>query len=322
VDLDKIIQSGETFSKLELFDDYADILLAKDEIRKEFTVYDNTCFSLYEACRPDILKFKEKYQIVEVIHYLRGVIDNHIGKANIEKAQQRISDLLDQSVLTTEDSNQELSESWHTPNGYKINASKPTINLAAFDIDKLREQFPKKKHKNIEIADLRAFIEKKIEKMLEDNVTRAPFLERFQAIIDKYNSGGPLTENYFNELVDFVDKLKDEDQRHIELGLTEQELELFDLIRRDKLTKQQEQDVKNAAKHLLKRLRQEQPKVLVQDWFRDSETKEKVKSAIEEVLDSGLPQEPYGRKEFAEVSNKIFDHVYVQASLGRGWVAA
>lgn len=322
VDLNKILESGETFSKLELFDDYADKLLAKDEIRKEFTVYDNTCFGLYEACRPDIMKLKDKYQIVEVIHYLRGVIDNHIGKANIEKAEQRISDLLDQSVLTTEESTQELSENWSIPGGYKINANKKSINLASFDIEKLKEEFPDKKHKNIEIADLRAFIENKLEKMLDENVTRAPFLERLQAIIDKYNSGGQLTENYFNDLVDFVDQLKDEDQRHIELGLTEAELELFDLIRKEKLSKPQEQAVKNAAKHLLKRLREEQPKVLVQDWFRDSETKEKVKSAIEEVLDKDLPQEPYGRKEFAEVSNKIFDHVYVQASLGRGWVAA
>ncbi|MCB0476752.1 MAG: type I restriction endonuclease subunit R [Crocinitomicaceae bacterium] len=331
VDLDKVLASGETFSKLELFDDYADILLAKDELRKEFYVYDNTCYGLYEACRPDILKMRDKYQVVEVVHYLRGVIDNHIGKANIERAEQRISELLDQSVLTNEESSNIAKDSWVPQNEYKIKGYKKEINLAAFDIDKLREQFPKKNHKNIEIADLRAFIEDKLEKMLEQNVTRASFIERFQAIIDRYNAGskdnpdggfGVGAEDIYNELLDFVNKLKEEDQRHIELGLTEDELELFDLIRRDKLTKEQEHDVKNAAKHLLKRLREEQPKVLVQDWFKDSETKEKVKGAIEEVLDKDLPQIPYGRKEFAEASNKIFDHVYVQASLGRGWVAA
>ena len=320
VDLDKILASEETFSKMELFDDYADILLAKDEVRKEFNVYDNTCFGLYEACRPDILKYREKYRIVEVIHYLRGVIDSHVGQANIERAEQRISELLDQSVLTTEDGLQIVGE---PPQGnYSIKGYKRELNLASIDIEKLKKEFPEKKHKHIEIADLKAFISHKLELMLEQNTTRAPFLERFQAIIDKYNSGGSMTEDYFNDLVDFVDKLKKEDERHIELGLTEEEMELFDLIRRDKLTKQQEQGVKNAAKHLLKRLREEKPKILIQDWFRDSETKEQVKNAIELVLDHDLPAEPYGRKEFAEVSNKIFDHVYVQASLGKGWVAA
>ncbi|HTO37594.1 MAG TPA: type I restriction endonuclease subunit R [Brumimicrobium sp.] len=321
VDLDKILASEETFSKMELFDDFADILLAKDEVRKEFNVYDNTCFGLYEACRPDILKHREKYRIVEVIHYLRGVIDSHVGQANVDRAQQRISELLDQSVLTSDDGNV-LKDSWVPSEQYKIKGYKKELNLASIDIEKLKKEFPEKKHKNIEIADLKAFISHKLELMLEQNTTRASFLERFQAIIDKYNSGGSMTEDYYKDLVDFVDKMKEEDERHIELGLTEEEMELFDLIRKDKLTKQQEQDVKNAAKHLLKRLREEKPKVLVQDWFRDSETKERVKNAIELVLDHDLPAEPYGRKEFAEVSNKIYDHVYVQASLGKGWVAA
>lgn len=319
VDLDKVLTSKETFSKMEFFDDFADTLLAKDEVRKEFNVYDNTCFGLYEACRPDILKQREKYKIVEVIHYLRGVIDSHVGQANIERAQQRISELLDQSVLTTEDGQQMADD---RPGVYTIKGYKRELNLATIDVEKLKKEFPEKKHKNIEIADLKAFITHKLELMLEQNTTRVPFLERFQAIIDRYNSGGSMTEDYYNDLVDFVDNLKKEDERHIELGLTEEEMELFDLIRRDKLGKQQEQDVKNAAKHLLKRLREEHPKVLVQDWFRDSETTERVKNAIEVVLDTDLPAEPYGRKEFAEVSSRLFNHVYVQASLGKGWVAA
>lgn len=321
VDLDKVLESGETFSKLDLFDDYADILLQKDEVRKEFNVYDNTCFGLYEACRPDILKQRDKYRIVEVIHYLRGVLDSHIGQANIERAEQRVSELLDQSVLTTDDGKM-IYQDIPAESRYKIKGYKRELNLANLNVDKLRLEFPEKKHKNIEIADLRAFISDKLEKMLQENATRTPFLERFQAIIDKYNSGGSMTEDYFGDLMDFVEALKEEDARHIELGLTQDELELFDLIRRDKLTKKQEQDVKNAAKHLLKRLKEEKPKVLVQDWFRDSETKERVKNAIEEVLDMDLPQKPYGRKEFAETSSKIFDHVFIQASHGKGWVAA
>lgn len=319
VNLNQIIESGETFSKLDLFDDFADILLGKDEIRKEFYVYDNTCFGLYEACRPDIFKQKEKYQVVEVIHYLRGIIDNHIGKADVDKAEQRISDLLDQSVLTANDGSNVLQE----PRAeYQIQGYKKELNLASFNIEKLKEEFPKKKHKNIVIADLIAFIEHKLELMMSENVTRASFAERFKAIIDKYNSGGSLAEDYYNDLMDFVDNLKVEDTRHIELGLTDAELELFDLIKKQKLTKKEEQDVKNAAKHLLKRLKEEQPVVLVQDWFKDTATKLKVKVAIEEVLDNDLPQESYGRLEFAAVCNKIYEHVCVQASLGRAWVAA
>jgi len=320
VDLSKIEATDDTFSKVDLFDDYADILLADDDIRKEFNVYDNTCFGIYEACRPEILKLREKYRIVEIIHYLRGVLDSHIGSANIDRAQQRISDLLDQSVLTSDEAKIRLEEDGAP--SYGIKGYKRELNLSNLNFDKLREEFPKVVHKNIEVADLKAFIEHKLLLMLEANTTRSPFAERFQAIIDRYNSGGRITEDYLKELLEFAEKLKEEEARAIVEGLTEGELELFDLLRKDKLTKQQEQNVKNAAKHLLKRLKEEQPKVLLQDWHKDESSKIKVKSTIEEILDTDLPQDPYGRKEFKAVCDKVFEHVFVQASMGRGWVAA
>ncbi len=319
IDLQAIIDSGETFSKLELFNEYADILLADDSIRKEFNVYDNTAFGLYEACRPDILKLRARYSIVEVIHYLRGVVDSHIGNANIESAENRISDLLDQSVLTADEAKENLGEEPKAK--YKITGYKKELNLASLNFDKLREEFPKKQYKNIEIADLRAFLESKLALMLSQNTTRSSFLERFQAIIDRYNSGGSLTEDYFSDLMDFAEQLREEEERGIRNGLSESELELFDLIQKNKLTKKEEQDVKNAAKHLLARLKEEKPIVLIQDWYRDTQSQLKVKSAIEKVLDDDLPKS-YDRKDFSNVCNKVFEHVFVQASRGNGWVAA
>ena len=44
-----------------------------------------------------------------------------------------------------------------------------------------------------------------------------------------------------------------------------------------------------AVKRLLKRLVDETPKVLVQDWFKDLQTQKVVRSEIERVLDDGLP---------------------------------
>jgi len=263
--------------------------------------------------------YKEKYAIVEVIHYLRGVVDSHIGTANIEKAENRISDLLDQSVLTTDDAKENLAGDPTAK--YKITGYKKELNLSSLNFEKLREEFPQKQYKNIEISDLRAFLENKLEQMLSENVTRSSFLERFQAIIDRYNSGGSLTEDYFEDLIKFAEQLREEEERGIRNGLTESELELFDLIQKAKLTKKEEQDVKNAAKHLLQRLKEEKPTVLIQDWYRDTQSQLKVKSAIEEVLDDDLPNS-YDRKDFSNVCNRVFEHVFVQASKGNGWVAA
>ncbi|WP_312764481.1 type I restriction endonuclease subunit R [Epilithonimonas sp.] len=319
INLNEIVQSEETFSKLELFNSYADILLGNDNLRKEFNVYDNTAYGLYEACRPNILQFKDRYKIVEVIHYLRGVCDSHIGEANIANAENRITELLDQSVLATDEAKENLSQNFNYKSS--IQGYKKELNLATLNFDKLREEFATKKYKNIEISDLKAFLESKLLQMLSENTTRISFLEKFQAIVDRYNSGGRLTEDYYSELLEIAGELNQEGLRAKREGLTEAEQEIFDLILKDTLTKKEKQQVKLAAKNLLMRLKEEKPVVLIQDWFRDTQSQIKVKSAIEMVLDSLLP-ESYNRTDFSSVSDKVYNHILVQASMGYGWISA
>jgi hypothetical protein len=43
--------------------------------------------------------------------------------------------------------------------------------------------------------------------------------------------------------------------------------------------------------------------VLVRDWHKDTQTKERIRSAMSEILDIRLPQS-YGKDDFAEVRNK------------------
>lgn len=86
------------------------------------------------------------------------------------------------------------------------------------------------------------------------------------------------------------------------------------------MTKAEEIKVKNAAQHLLKRLLEEQPKVLVQDWFKDRQSQIRVKIAIEDVLNDDLP-ETYETNLFKEKSQKLYELVYEYASKGFKWAA-
>src|SRR5262245_56932175 len=109
--------------------------------------------------------------------------------------------------------------------------------------------------------------------MLEENATRTDFATRLQGIIERYNSGSSSADEYFRELLKFAAQMKSESERHVREGLTEDELELFDLIKKDKMTKAETQKVRLTAKSLLRRLREESPKVLVQDWFKEEQSK-------------------------------------------------
>jgi len=184
----------------------------------------------------------------------------------------------------------------------------------------LREEFKQATYKNIEIADLRAFLQRKLELMLQQNATRTDFAQRLQQIIDAYNSGGSSTENYYEDLMKFTEDLRAEDERHIREGLSEDELELFDLLKKDRMTPEETQNVRLAAKSLLHRLLEEQPKVLVQDWYKDTQTQKQVRSAVEKVLDTNLP-ESYDRVLFREKCDNVFYLMLDYASQGRKWAA-
>jgi type I restriction enzyme, R subunit len=81
------------------------------------------------------------------------------------------------------------------------------------------------------------------------------------------SSGGSATELDYEDLLNFANELGEEEEYHLQEGLTEAELELFDLMKKEKLTKAQEKALQNAARMLLKRLKGERPVVLVQDWY-------------------------------------------------------
>ena len=142
--------------------------------------------------------------------------------------------------------------------------------------------------------------------MIQQNVTRIDFAQRLQEIIDTYNAGGSSTENYFNDLMNFAKDMKAEDERHVREGLTEDELELFDLLKKDKMTQEETKKVKLAAKSLLHRLIEEQPKVLIQDWYKDSQSQKVVRFAVEKVLDENLPKS-YNRVLFKKKCDNVFE---------------
>lgn len=67
---------------------------------------------------------------------------------------------------------------------------------------------------------------------------------------------------------------------------------------------------------LIFRLLNANPKVLVQDWWKDTVSQKRVKSSIEEVLDEDLP-ESYDRKLFREKCDNAFELVLEFAAHGK-----
>ena len=93
---------------------------------------------------------------------------------------------------------------------------------------------------------------------------------------------------FFNDLINFAQKLGVKDKRAIAKNITQEELAIFDLLTKPEiqLTKQEEQEVKQVAKELLKTLNKEK---LILDWKKRQQTRASVEVAIKDSLDK-LPQ--------------------------------
>jgi type I restriction enzyme, R subunit len=135
VDLKVLLESKEVFKNVTTFEDYANTLLANEEWRKGFAVYENTITGLYEACKPEILG-KPVVRSVAVFQYLRGVLDAIIEQTDIDAVAIRVGELLDESLVV--DQTAGLKDDAVK---YRITQSNKTWDLSKIDFEKLKEDF-------------------------------------------------------------------------------------------------------------------------------------------------------------------------------------
>ena len=193
--------------------------------------------------------------------------------------------------------------------------------MSKLDIDSIRKEINATPYKSLEIDDLRAFIEKALEQLINKNCTRVSFSQRYRNIIDRYNAGGSENEDYYEKLLQLIADLKKEQGRSTEMDLTEEELEIYDLlVQGRKLTKAEEQKVILASKNLYKKLMDEKDKVMVVDWYKDEQPRTMVLTIIKKSLDDDLPQS-YDRAAFTDKTNLLLNHFVDMAVQGYGWVS-
>ncbi|HZK56698.1 MAG TPA: type I restriction enzyme endonuclease domain-containing protein, partial [Clostridia bacterium] len=313
IDFDKILETGDVFPRISIFEEYLNILLDKDEYKEEFKIYSNLCRNIYDASKPEVFEMGWENKYLSIIIYLDDMLRAAVRDESIENAKIELSRILDLSVKAESiHENAELGD-------YDIKVMK-TLNLLEIDTKDIKRKIDSSPYKNIEIRELRSFIEDKLEKLLEGNKTRISFAERYKAIIDNYNAGNSKNENFYEDLIDFVDDLKEESERHVREGLSEEELEIFDLLKKENLTKKEEQQVKLSAKKLYETITKDDSATKIVDWYKDEQPRWRVRSGVEEVLDEFLPQS-YSKDMFNIKTDIVFAHIVEEAMKGRQYAS-
>ena len=179
--------------------------------------------------------------------------------------------------------------------------------IITLDFEALKKKFQTGR-KHTETEKLKSKIAGKLKKMVRRNRTRMDYLEKFQKMIDEYNSGSMNIDELFSRLVDFAWELNEEDERNIREKLSEEELAIFDLLIKPEITlsRNEELQVKKAARDLLEKLKKEK---LVLDWRKHQQSRAQVRVTIEDTLDKELPP-VYVETIYEKRCNAVYQHIY------------
>ncbi len=110
------------------------------------------------------------------------------------------------------------------------------------------------------------------------------------------------------------------DERAAKNGMSETELELFDLLKKEKLNKKEEKQIKLASKKLLEILFDAKNQILIQEWHKERASQEVLRQEIKKILGHDL-LESYDRVIFSEKTDLVFRHFYELAEMGLGFAA-
>lgn len=293
--------TAEKFERAQAVKDGADRLLAPDSVKKDFMAHARLTDALYSAVKPDpvAVEFATRCGTLRVLaDYIRNLTD----PPDISHVMKGIQELLDQSIGA------EPFKIGDKSSGYQ------GIDLSKINFEALAKKFEKKNPTNSDLERLKAAVKAQLERMMRLNRTRADYLAKFEALIEAYNSGSRNIEEIFKDLIALAGVLTEEQERHVREHLSEEELTIFDILTRPgpKLSTEEREEVKKVARQLLERLNA----LLVLGWRQKIQSRARVRLAIEDTLDEGLPR-AYTKELYAKKSEVLFEHVY-EAYRGEG----
>lgn len=287
------LPKNQSFDKVEAFNQFLDIILAKDENRNRFFLYSNKVDAIWTASKPEVFEFRDRVsKYLSPILYLRKMMDVKADPTRLDRAVARLAAELDTRVSISVSGVQ--------------NGEGHEIDIAKLDVSHIETRIRKTAYPHLLVDDLRKVVEEELAKLLGRNKTRMVFSDRYQRIIDDYNAGSVESEEAFRRLMELLKTMQDEEKRAAREGLTEQQLEIFDLLCADKkLTQAQEQAAKLAAKDLVEAIEKNPAAAFPAEWFKYQPTKLQVRDFITETC-AGQLEGQFDMAMFEDATQRVY----------------
>jgi type I restriction enzyme R subunit len=296
-DLQMLIDAYD-FQKLSYLQEAANAVCGTIEDKKTFTTYASELNRLMKYTdRDDITGHTRKeYEAIAAIYAELQKKRKHINTTDL---MVEINAIISSYV-----------EIQHMPS--MVREEPRRFDISAIDFDLLRREFAKVKKKNLVLKDLEEVIQQKLDRMMFCNPDRINYYERYQQIIDDYNSeqDRATIEKTFMDLMDLANQMNQEEQRYVREGFSsDEELSFYDMLFRDDLSKNDIKKLKEVAADLLHKIKDKISEL--DHWTDKQETKAAVDNLIRDTLWAELP-ECYDEVSISGYRQKIYEYVYTR----------
>jgi len=282
---------AEPLQRLSLISDAINAICLNENVRVKFEVMARYVSRKYNALypEPEVREFTQAHNAIDAIY--RG-LNQTIKEADITDVIKELQELVGDSISINPDSTKE----------------DVYVDLSNLDFDKLKKMF-EKNQLNKTVFDLQKAIDTKLKSMVIKNPLRLEFYNKYQKIIQEYNDGKDIeaVRKAFEELVKFVNEMGEEEHRAAKENLDEETLAIYDLLRKDSLTKTEQEKVKKLSRETLAKLKEGQ--LRVQRWRESAQISAQVITTIHDQL-LYLPQDSYPDNEVEIKVNDVYQHIY------------
>lgn len=296
-DLENLINAHD-FKKLSYLREAANAVCGSIDDKKTYTTYASELNRLMKYTDIDDITShtRKQYEAIAAIYSELQKKRKHINTTGL---MIEINEIISEYV-----------EIQHTPT---MMCEEPRrFDISAINFDLLRREFAKVKTKNLVLTDLEEVIQQKIDSMLFANSNRINYYERYQQIIDDYNSEQDRVtiEKTFMELMDLANQMSHEEKRYVREGFTnDEELSLYDMLFRDDLSRTDIKKLKEVAASLLQKIK---TKIAEFDhWTDKQETKAAIDNLIRDTLWAELP-DCYDEDSISMYRKQIYEYVYTR----------
>jgi type I restriction enzyme R subunit len=291
------------FARIQGLADAVEAVYLSDEAKRRFEIMAREVFNRYKALliEPSAWAYAERRDNIEAIY---KKLTERRDTADVSALLKELQRIVNEAILT------------QAPGVDQ--AEGLTFDISTIDLEKLRDEFAKKaRRKATAVQDIREIVEKKLAEMLARNPMRMDYQIKYEGIIANYNSEKDRTtiEETFRQLVELVRSLDDEQQRAARENLSDDELAMFDLLKRDDLSKADRERVKQASREMLAEIT---ARLAGLDRFWEKEqTKGEVEAFILDEIFVKLPSPPFTPDEKKLAARNVYTHVWQQAMSGR-----